>query len=140
MISIKLKGTEELKKLDVEMISKNYMKSLVKTIQDDITKNITDERVVSENIGGSYGAPKPLTQNYLNWKIRHGKPKNIFRKDLNLIKSIKAKKNSEFNYTIYVSGKANNYAEYVNEPRKFFGISKTIIEQIEKSFKMLKVA
>lgn len=140
MITVQLKGAEELKKIDVEVYTKNEMKSIVKTIEDDITKNLLNERVVSEDIGGTYGAPLPLSPRYLAWKIRNGKPKNIFRKEQLLIKSVKSKRNSDFNYTIFINGEANDYAEHVNAKRKFFGISKNIIDFIEKSFRSKKVA
>jgi len=139
MIDIKLKGTEEINKIDAETYSKNHFKSIIETIRLDIERNIEQERITTSDIGGSYGTPKPLTLKYLNWKIKHGKPRNIFRKDLNLIKSVKIKKNSDFNYTIFIGGIADKYASFVNEKRKFFGISKSIIDFIENDFKMKKV-
>lgn len=140
MISIKLKGTEQIKKLDIPLFFSEQLKSISKTIEEDITDNITNERVVTKDISGNYARPKPLDPKYLQWKVKKGYPKSIFQMKGNLIKSIKSKKISNNSYRIFISGKANEYSEYVNEIRKFFGISKTIIEQIVREFKSKKVA
>ncbi len=137
MITISLKGGE--KKIDLEKATKNHLKYVVDTIRDDIEQNLLTERIVTEDFSGNYGIPKPLSEKYLKWKISHGKPRNIFQKELNLIKSVQSKKNNDYSYTIRIGGKAKQYAGYVNDKRKFFGVSKQILDKLEKEFKNLKV-
>ena len=139
MIQTKLIGAGKLKDIDINLFFNNQIKNIVKMIQDDITKNITDERIVTEDIGGAYADPAALSKKYKEWKVRKGYPPNIFRMKERLLKSVKNKKVSNGVYRIYISGKANDYAEHVNEKRKFFGISKNIIDDIEKYFKISKL-
>jgi len=138
MLQIKIKETSE--KLNIENVTAKFFKSLVSTIAEDITGNMEKERVVSQDIGGVYGKPKPLNADYRAWKIKNGLSGRIFRKEEEMINSVQIKRNGNFNSTIYVGGVADSYASYVNEKRKFFGISKKIINDIEEQFNKLKIA
>lgn len=137
MITIELKDNS--KKIDLELATQKHLKSIVEVIKDDITKNLTSERTVTSEFYGAYGAPKPLSSKYLKWKVQKGYPKNIYQMQGNLIKSVQSKKNNEYSYTIKIGGKANKYAGYVNNIRRFFGISKSILDKLENDFKKLKL-
>ena len=139
MITYRVSGIEEIGKIDINAFMAGEMKSIANIIRDDITKNLTDERVLTQEIEGDYAKPKALSDLYLKFKRRKGYPPNIFRQKERLIKSVRSKKINDYHYQIYIGGDANNYAEYVNKQRLFMGVSKSIIEQIKKDFASKKI-
>lgn len=140
MISYKITGEREIGKINVEAFIKNEFKTITKAIKDDITENLLNERIVTKDIEGAYAKPEALSTQYRNWKIRKGYPINIFRQKEKLIKSVKSKRINDTFYQIFIGGKPDEYAHHVNKFRKFFGVSKNIVEQIEREFKSKKVA
>ena len=138
MLELKLK--EDNKIVNLENVTSRMLKEIAIMISEDITGNMERERVVSQNIGGDYQPAPPIDPDYVEWKKRQGFSPRIFRKEENMINEVKFKRSGSLSYKIFMEGVSENYASYVNNKRKFFGISKYIIEQIESKFKKMKLA
>ena len=57
-----------------------------------------------------------------------------------MINEVAYKKTGKLSYKVFMKDESEVYASYVNEKRKFFGISDKILKQIEAKFKTLKIA
>ena len=138
---IEIKGRFEGKNLNIEKFADNYLKTIADIISEDLRKNLEEQRVVSSEISGSYGMPAPLNPKYKAWKQRVLGYTDIFKgKELKLIKSVRARRAGKLHWKINIGIKEREtIAEYVNRKRQFWGISKDIIEQIEKDFKAVKI-
>lgn len=138
---ITIKGNFQNKNIDVERYADDYLKKIAHTIADDLRKNLEQQRVVSAEIGGDYGTPAPLSAQYKIWKQRVLGYTDIFKgKELKLIQSVRARRAGKMSWKINIGLKEREtIAEYVNRKRRFWGISKDIIEKIQKEFKAQNV-
>jgi len=136
---ITIKYNDTIKEINLDGITSKFLKEITQDIADDITTNLEKERVVTTDIGGTYNKAKAIDPKYRAWKIRNGLSGNIFRKEENLINEVTVK-NSNLSYKVFIKGESEGYAEYVNDKRKFFGISKDVLNSITEKFKNLKIA
>ena len=146
MISIKLKTTGL--DVDIEDITSGYLKNITDMIADDIQENLSSQRVVTSELGGNYAAPARLSPSYLTIKRKSYPSTDVFKgKELRLINSIKVKRIGKLSHRIYIGDKKReNIAEWINygtarmPERMFFGVSRDILDRIEKEFNLKKIA
>ena len=117
MLQIKLKDNS--KEINLENITNKMLKEIAIMVSEDITSNIENERIVSQDIGGDYKPAPPINADYRAWKIKNGLSGRIFRKEENMINEVNYRKSGNLSYKVFTKGVSDAYASFVNEKRKF---------------------
>ena len=139
MLEVKIKNTNA--KIDVYAYTEKKLREFTKGAADSITDNLINSRVVTNEVGGSYADPSPLSQKYKAYKQKNYGYSNIFwGRTKKLLKSVKFKKVGKLHYRIYIASDRGEVAEYINNgtdkmpARKFFGISDETIKNFQDEF------
>lgn len=122
-----------------------HLGKITEDLAEDITQNIEQSRTVTSTVEGNYSTPAPLSAKYRAYKLKKLGYTNIFHGFTGkLRKAVETQKVNDLKHKILVNDKVE-YAQYLNDgtdkmkARKFFGLSKKIISDVEKEFKGLTI-
>lgn len=121
----------------LEKIRLNFDAIPIHKIAEEVRSSIEINLNAPRSDDGS--ALRPLKKEYRDWKIKQGKPAEIFQKEGVLVRSVKKKRISKTAYRVFIDPKREKVMAYLQaQGRKAFGYLRALPKIREMYPKILR--